>query len=61
MSAIQFRLRVDQDGDVYHVVHEDSGKALCSGPWENVRHWLDAEPKRPTASLSDYLARKAKG
>jgi hypothetical protein len=62
MSGITLRLRIDQDGDVFHVVHEDSGKALCSGSWEHVRHWVDPEPRKPSATPAAFLvARKAAG
>lgn len=57
MSTITIRLRIDQDGDVYHVVHEDTGKVLCSGSSEDIKHWTE-QPKIARAAVATEAARQ---
>jgi hypothetical protein len=45
MSGLVIRLRIDhQDGDVFRVVHEDSGKVLATG---SAKHWVDPKKFKP--------------
>jgi hypothetical protein len=42
-------VRVDQEGDVYRVVHEDTGKVLCTGSADDIKHWTE-QPKKAKAA-----------
>jgi hypothetical protein len=31
---------------------------LCSGSWDEVKHWVE-EPRKPTATLSEFMVRSS--